>query len=47
MEGPAVDVLGGSPYFAPLVARLWPGAGALTVEELEIDPALTGGDAST
>ncbi len=47
LEGPAVDVLGSSPYFATLVARLWPGAGALTVEDLEFGPAPAGGNSST
>lgn len=32
-DGPAVDVLGASPLFAPQIARLFPGRGWLTVQD--------------
>ena len=32
-SGPAADVLGGSPLFAPQITRLFPGRGWLTVED--------------
>jgi energy-coupling factor transport system ATP-binding protein len=33
-NGPPAEVLGNSPLFAPQVARLFPGLGWLTVEEV-------------
>ena len=32
-EGPAAQVLASSPYFAPQVARLFPGTGWLTADD--------------